>query len=41
MLYSVLYPHHRLLSPRVRVFIDWVTHCFEERFGAPQDFPER
>ncbi|RZI76686.1 MAG: LysR family transcriptional regulator [Variovorax sp.] len=35
MLYSVLYPHHRLLSPRVRVFIDWVTRCFEERFGAP------
>jgi DNA-binding transcriptional LysR family regulator len=34
MLYSVLYPHHRLLSPRVRVFIDWVTHCFDERFGG-------
>lgn len=32
---SVLYPQHRLLSPRVRVFIDWVTECFEERFGRP------
>jgi len=29
----VLYPQARLLSPRVRVFIDWVTRCFEERFG--------
>jgi len=26
---SVLYPHHRQLSPRVRVFIDWVV----ERLG--------
>jgi DNA-binding transcriptional LysR family regulator len=24
---SVLYPHHRQLSPRVRVFIDWVAQC--------------
>ncbi len=42
MLYSVLYPQARLLSPRVRVFIDWVTRCFEERFGrepAWQDPP--
>jgi LysR family transcriptional regulator for bpeEF and oprC len=22
---SVLYPHHRQLSPRVRVFVDWVA----------------
>jgi DNA-binding transcriptional LysR family regulator len=27
---SVLYPHHRQLSPRVRVFIDWVV----ERLAA-------
>jgi LysR family transcriptional regulator for bpeEF and oprC len=27
---SVLYPHHRQLSPRVRVFIDWVV----ERLGS-------
>ncbi|HSI56920.1 MAG TPA: LysR substrate-binding domain-containing protein [Ideonella sp.] len=24
---SVLYPHHRQLSPRVRVFVDWVADC--------------
>lgn len=29
---SVLYPHHRQLSPRVRVFIDWVV----ERLGETQ-----
>lgn len=34
MQYSVLYPHQRLLSPRVRVFIDWVTLLFNERFGV-------
>ena len=26
---SVLYPHNRQLSPRVRVFIDWVTKEFQ------------
>lgn len=26
---SVLYPHHRQLSPRVRVFIDWVVDCLQ------------
>jgi DNA-binding transcriptional LysR family regulator len=25
---SVLYPHNRQLSPRVRVFIDWLVHEF-------------
>jgi DNA-binding transcriptional LysR family regulator len=25
---SVLYPHNRHLSPRVRVFVDWVTEVF-------------
>ncbi|MDM0087021.1 MULTISPECIES: LysR family transcriptional regulator [unclassified Variovorax] len=34
MVHSVLYPHHRQLSPRVRVFIDWVTAIYAERFGA-------
>ncbi|WPB56975.1 LysR family transcriptional regulator [Xylophilus sp. GOD-11R] len=34
MPYSVLYPHSRLLSPRVRVFIDWVGGCFDERFAS-------
>jgi len=29
---SVLYPHHRQLSPRVRVFIDWVV----ERLGGKE-----
>jgi LysR family transcriptional regulator for bpeEF and oprC len=23
---SVLYPHHRHLSPRVRAFVDWVAY---------------
>ena len=27
---SVLYPHHRQLSPRVRVFIDWVVERLRE-----------
>ncbi|MBB3103223.1 LysR family transcriptional regulator [Azomonas macrocytogenes] len=30
---SALYPYHRQLSPRVRVFIDWVGKLYEERFG--------
>lgn len=29
-----LYPFHRQLSPRVRVFIDWVSSLYAERFGA-------
>jgi len=28
---SLLYPHNRQLSPRVRVFIDWVTATFATR----------
>jgi DNA-binding transcriptional LysR family regulator len=28
---SLLYPHNRQLSPRVRVFIDWVTATFAAR----------
>ncbi|SIL70536.1 Uncharacterised protein [Mycobacteroides abscessus subsp. abscessus] len=27
---SVLYPQSRLLSPRVRVFVDWLTQVFAE-----------
>lgn len=34
MVYSVLYPHHRQLSPRVRVFIDWIARLYAERFGS-------
>lgn len=32
---SALYPYHRQLSPRVRVFIDWIARLYEEKFGAP------
>lgn len=32
---SVLWPQHRQLSPRVRVFVDWVSRIYAERFGAP------
>jgi DNA-binding transcriptional LysR family regulator len=31
---SALYSYHRQLSPRVRVFIDWVRGIYEGRFGA-------
>ncbi|MCU0119957.1 LysR substrate-binding domain-containing protein [Pseudomonas sp. B2M1-30] len=30
---SALYPHHRQLSPRVRVFIDWLGKLYEDEFG--------
>ena len=30
---SVLYPYHRQLSPRVRVFVDWVSQVYAEVFG--------
>lgn len=26
---SILYPHHRQLSPRVRVFVEWLTELME------------
>lgn len=29
-----LYPFHRQLSPRVRVFIDWARELYGEKFGA-------
>ncbi|MDE1145485.1 MAG: LysR family transcriptional regulator [Azospirillaceae bacterium] len=31
---SVLYPHNRQLSPRVRVFVDWVAGCFRAQMSA-------
>ncbi len=30
---SAMYPQHRQLSPRVRVFIDWLVAVYEETFG--------
>ncbi len=33
-LLSALYPYHRQLSPRVRVFIDWLGKLYEEKFGS-------
>jgi LysR family transcriptional regulator, regulator for bpeEF and oprC len=36
---SALYPSHRQLSPRVRVFIDWLTQLYEEKFGAAPKAP--
>jgi LysR family transcriptional regulator for bpeEF and oprC len=30
MAVSVLYPHHRQLSPRVRVFVDWLVSVFKD-----------
>lgn len=31
---SAMYPQHRQLSPRVRVFIDWLAALYEQKFGA-------
>lgn len=31
---SALYPFHRQLAPRVRVFVDWVAGVYAERFGG-------
>lgn len=30
---SALYPSHRQLSPRVRVFVDWLCELYAEKFG--------
>jgi DNA-binding transcriptional LysR family regulator len=30
---TALYPYRRQLSPRVRVFVDWVSQLYEEKFG--------
>lgn len=32
---SAMYPQHRQLSPRVRVFIDWVSTLYDEAFARP------
>ena len=32
---SALYPFHRQLSPRVRVFVDWVRALYAQEFGNP------
>lgn len=32
---SALYPHHRQLSPRVRVFIDWLVALYQRRYPSP------
>lgn len=31
---SVVYPQRRQLSPRVRVFVDWLVDIYEARFGV-------
>jgi DNA-binding transcriptional LysR family regulator len=31
---TALYPQRRQLSPRVRVFVDWIAQLYQERFGA-------
>ncbi|THD08072.1 LysR family transcriptional regulator [Rhodanobacter lindaniclasticus] len=33
---TALYPHRRQLSPRVRIFLDWVGQLYEEAFGPTQ-----
>lgn len=33
LLLSALYPSRRQLSPRVRVFIDWIARLYEQKFG--------
>ncbi|WNL45855.1 LysR family transcriptional regulator [Dyella sp. BiH032] len=30
---SAMYPYHRQLSPRVRVFIDWAAMLYRDKFG--------
>ena len=32
----VLYPQNRQLSPRVRVFIDWLSTAFAQRLCPPR-----
>lgn len=34
MTLSALYPHRRQLSPRVRVFVDWLSQLYAQRFGV-------
>ncbi|WP_339416006.1 MULTISPECIES: LysR family transcriptional regulator [unclassified Pseudomonas] len=34
LIVSAMYPHHRHLSPRVRVFIDWLGEIYSDMFGT-------
>ena len=34
-----MYPYRRHLSPRVRVFVEWVAGLYAEKFGAPDAAP--
>jgi DNA-binding transcriptional LysR family regulator len=36
MVVSAMYPHHRQLSPRVRVFVDWVVSVYAKKFGSAE-----
>lgn len=36
MVVSAMYPQHRQLSPRVRVFVDWVVSVYAEKFGSAE-----
>ncbi len=38
---SVLYSYHRQLSPRIRVFIDWLSKIYAEKFGPLPSIPLR
>jgi DNA-binding transcriptional LysR family regulator len=38
---SAVYPHHRQLSPRVRVFIDWVIELLHGEADAQGALMER
>ncbi|VFR80227.1 Transcriptional regulator [plant metagenome] len=33
---SAMYPFHRQLAPRLRVFVDWLAEIYVARFGLPQ-----
>lgn len=36
MVVSAMYSHHRQLSPRVRVFVDWVVSVYASKFGSAE-----
>lgn len=36
---SVLYPYHRQLSPRVKVFVDWASGLYAEHFSGERSTP--
>jgi DNA-binding transcriptional LysR family regulator len=37
---SALYPYRRQLSPRVRVFVDWLVQLYERAFPIPDQCDE-